>query len=81
MRCPIHNGLYGPIPRGGDRPKNISEQPGHGVPDQLEEIAHRRVSTDSEAIDSCFGFTVDIRLTKRYLCDVPHIWPGEDLQS
>jgi hypothetical protein len=25
--------------------------------DQLEEIAHR-LSTDSQAIDSCFGFTV-----------------------
>jgi hypothetical protein len=38
------------------------EQPGHGVPDQREEIAHRRdyqrLSTDSQAIDSCFGFTV-----------------------
>jgi hypothetical protein len=36
------------------------EQPGHGVPDQLEKIAHRR-DYPPIRIDSCLGFAVGRR--------------------
>jgi hypothetical protein len=50
------------------------EQPGHGVPDQLEEIAHRR---DYRPIDSCFGFT-ELGADFELLADVErHIADGD----